>query len=153
MMPNMDPRQMAQMMRRMGVEMRDIPDVQEVVIRTKTKTYTFTKAAVSVMKAQGTQTWQIQGTPKESASTTAPGGVAQTGSGSSTAPTAPTAPAVAPSSATATAIPATHVAYTPTPEDIATVAEAAGVSGEVAKSALEKTKGDLAQAILDLYEA
>src|SRR5687767_11777383 len=64
MMPGIDPRQMAMMMRKMGVEMRDIEGVQEVLVRTATKEYRFRKASVSVMKAQGTETWQVQGKPE-----------------------------------------------------------------------------------------
>lgn len=59
-----DPRQMAAMMKRMGIDMRDIPGVTEVVIRTKTQEYVFSRASVSVVKGQGQETWQVQGTPK-----------------------------------------------------------------------------------------
>jgi nascent polypeptide-associated complex subunit alpha len=59
----MDPRQMAQMMKKLGINVRDIPDVQEIVIKTPSKDYVFSDASVSVMKAQGVETWQISGTP------------------------------------------------------------------------------------------
>ncbi len=60
-----NPRQMAMMMKKLGIDVQDIRDVQEVVIKTATKDYVFTDATVSVMKAQGTETWQVSGTPKE----------------------------------------------------------------------------------------
>ncbi len=60
-----NPRQMAMMMKKLGIDVQDLHDVQEVVIRTATKDYVFKDAAVSVMKAQGTETWQISGTPEE----------------------------------------------------------------------------------------
>jgi nascent polypeptide-associated complex subunit alpha len=62
-----DPRQMSVMMKKLGIDVNDIHDVQEVVIKTATKDYVFTNATVSVMKAQGTETWQISGTPTEAA--------------------------------------------------------------------------------------
>lgn len=58
-----NPRQMAMMMKKLGIDVRDIHDVQEVVIRTADKDYVFTDATVSVMKAQGVETWQVSGTP------------------------------------------------------------------------------------------
>ena len=59
-----NPRQMAMMMKKLGIDVQDIHDVQEVVIKTATKDYVFTSATVSVMKAQGTETWQVSGSPK-----------------------------------------------------------------------------------------
>ena len=44
------------------------------------------------------------------------------------------------------------VAYVPNEEDVATVREQAGVSAEKARAALEKTGGDIAQAILSFSE-
>ena len=51
MMPGMrgiNPRQMKQAMKRMGITTEDINDVVEVVIRTKTKEYIIKEAAVTV---------------------------------------------------------------------------------------------------------
>ncbi len=59
----MDPRQLSMMMKKFGIDVQDIPDVQEVVIRTPARDYVFRKAAVSVMKAQGVETWQVSGKP------------------------------------------------------------------------------------------
>lgn len=59
----MNPRQMKAAMRRMGIETEEIPDVEEVVIRTPTKEYVFKSAEVSAMTVQGQKTWQIVGEP------------------------------------------------------------------------------------------
>ncbi len=56
MMPGMrgiNPRQMKQAMKRMGITTEDINDVVEVVIRTKTKEYIIKEAAVTLMDVQG----------------------------------------------------------------------------------------------------
>ncbi len=59
-----NPRQMAMMMKKLGIDVQDIHNVQEVIIKTADKDYVFTDATVSVMKAQGTETWQVSGSPK-----------------------------------------------------------------------------------------
>ncbi len=63
-MGGMNPRQMQQMMKRLGIETEDLEDVQSIVIKTPTKDYVFTDASVSVMKAQGSETYTITGTPE-----------------------------------------------------------------------------------------
>jgi nascent polypeptide-associated complex subunit alpha len=143
MMPNMDPRQMAIMMKRMGISQRDIDGVQSIVIRTATKEYRFTRAHVSVMTAQGTETWQIQGKP--TVHDVAPAGTHAT-SGPTTAPA--TAPTMTPGVPTTAPPPAPL--YSPTSDDIQTVMDAAGCSRDKAVAALKATGGDLAQAIVDL---
>ena len=60
----MDPRQLGMMMKKLGIDVKDIPDVQEVLIRTPSRDYRFSKATVSVMRAQGVETWQVSGTPE-----------------------------------------------------------------------------------------
>jgi hypothetical protein len=45
----MDPRQMSMMMKKLGIDVRDIEGVQQVVVRTAAKDYVFDKATVSVM--------------------------------------------------------------------------------------------------------
>lgn len=133
MMPGLggvDPRQMAAMMRKMGIEVREIDDVQEVVVKTATRDYRFRKASVSVMKAQGTETWQVQGKPEvvEHAVSAA----------------VPARPAVAPA------------ASPPAPEasleisDVRLVMEQAHCDEKTARRTLEATGGDLAEAIVRL---
>lgn len=69
MMPGMggkiDPRKMNQMMRQLGIDVKDIEGVQKVVIQTATKDIVFDDASVTVMTAQGQKTYQVTGTPRE----------------------------------------------------------------------------------------
>jgi nascent polypeptide-associated complex subunit alpha len=67
MMPGgrMNPKQMKAMMKRMGISQEDIQDVEEVVIKTRTKEIVFKNAAVTSMTVQGQKTYQIVGTPQE----------------------------------------------------------------------------------------
>jgi len=115
----MNPKQMKQMMKRMGIEQEEIADVEEVIIRTATKEYLFTQAQVTMMTVQGQKTVQVVGEPliRNRA------GVAQT-----------TAPAKL-------VIPE---------EDVALVAEKAGVSEAEARKALEEANGEPAEAIIRL---
>ena len=65
MMPGrINPRQMNQMMRRLGINVKEIENVQKVIIQTDTKQYIFEDAEVTVMDAQGQKTYQISGKPK-----------------------------------------------------------------------------------------
>jgi nascent polypeptide-associated complex subunit alpha len=59
----MNPRQMKQMMKRMGIEAEELDGVEEVLIRTATKEYLFTKAQVTMMTVQGQKTVQVVGEP------------------------------------------------------------------------------------------
>ncbi len=62
MMPGrMNPRQMTQMMKRLGVSVKEIENVQKVIIQTDTKEYIFDDAEVTIMDAQGQKTYQITG--------------------------------------------------------------------------------------------
>ncbi len=109
MIPGMNPRKMKQMMKQLGMDVRPIEDVQEIVITTPSGRYVFDQAEVAIMKMQGITTWQITGEPRfEEASLSIPD------------------------------------------EDVALVAEQAGVSSEKARAALEESKGDIADAILKL---
>jgi nascent polypeptide-associated complex subunit alpha len=69
MMPGgrMNPKQMKAMMRRMGISQEDVEDVEEVVIKTRTKEIVFKDAAVTATTMQGQKTYQIVGTPEERA--------------------------------------------------------------------------------------
>ena len=115
----MNPKQMKQMMKRMGIEQEEIADVEEVVIRTATKEYIFTQAQVTMMTVQGQKTVQVVGEP-----------LIRNREG------------VAPSKAPAKlVIP---------DEDVALVAEKAGVSEEEARKALVEANGEPAEAIIRL---
>ena len=107
----MNPRQMNQMMKRLGISVKEIENVKKVLIQTDTKEYIFENADVTIMDAQGQKTYQITGKPriiekKEE-------------------------------------IPK---------EDIDLVVEQTGKSVEEAKKALMETKGDIAEAILNLTQ-
>lgn len=59
----MNPRQMKQMMRRLGIDQEEVADVEEVVIRTATKEYVFPQAQVVLMTVQGQRMAQVVGEP------------------------------------------------------------------------------------------
>lgn len=69
MMPGMgggiDPRKMNQMMRQLGIDVKEIDGVQKVIIQTANKDIVFEDASVTVMTAQGQKTYQVTGTPRE----------------------------------------------------------------------------------------
>lgn len=60
-MRGVNPRQMKQAMRQLGITTQDIADVEEVVIRTKDKEYVIKGAAVTVMDMKGQKTYQVIG--------------------------------------------------------------------------------------------
>ncbi|RLF27992.1 MAG: nascent polypeptide-associated complex protein [Thermoplasmata archaeon] len=59
-----NPRQLNQLMKQLGINVREIEDVEKVVIQTKNRDYIFEDAEVTVMDAQGQKTYQLIGTPK-----------------------------------------------------------------------------------------
>lgn len=64
MMPRgMNPKQMNQMMRKLGINVKEIKNVQKVIIQTDTKEIVFDDAEVTIMNAQGQKTYQITGNP------------------------------------------------------------------------------------------
>jgi nascent polypeptide-associated complex subunit alpha len=67
MMPGgrMNPKQMKAMMKRMGVDQEEVADVEEVVIRTRTKEIVFKDASVLAVSVQGQKSYQVVGTPQE----------------------------------------------------------------------------------------
>jgi len=115
----MNPRQMRQMMKQMGIKMEEL-DADEVIIRAKDRVIRITEPEISVITAQGQKSYQISG--KESVEAV-------------------------------TNIPEAKEAVQIKDEDIDLVAQQAGVSREKAREALEKTSGDLAEAILRLQQS
>jgi nascent polypeptide-associated complex subunit alpha len=87
MMPGMgrvNPRQMKQAMRKMGISTEELTDIQEIVILTKTKEYVFKEAEVTIMTVQGQKTFQVVGEPEvrlRSATTAKPGAPAMVDDG------------------------------------------------------------------------
>ena len=117
----MNPRQMKQMMKRAGIKMEELDDVQEVIIRTKSKDYRVTQAQVQVVDMHGQKSYQIAGVTEELAKGAA-------GEAGAEAPSGPAIPA----------------------EDIALVAERTGASEAEARKALEECNGEVAEAIIKL---
>jgi nascent polypeptide-associated complex subunit alpha len=65
MMPGrINPRQMNQMMKKLGINVKEIENVQKVIIQTDKKEYIFDSAEVTMMDAQGQRTFQISGKPR-----------------------------------------------------------------------------------------
>ena len=64
MMPNIDPRQLKKIMKRMGMSIETLEEVEKVIIQTKNKEYVFDSPEITIMIAQGQRTYQISGEPK-----------------------------------------------------------------------------------------
>ena len=125
---NPNPKQLDRMMKQMGIDMREIDDVEEVVIRTRTKDIVITDASVQRVTAQGSTSWQVTGDaverPRQATKPQA-------------APSAPTTQSQAPGPKF-------------TEDDVALVAEQAKVPKDKARKALEECDGEPAEAILKL---
>jgi nascent polypeptide-associated complex subunit alpha len=119
-----NPKQLQKQMRAMGIDVQDIEDVKQVIIRTATREIVFNDAQVTVMDARGMKSYQVVGTPEERP-------IQQAAIGAQS-PEAPQGPIEIPDA------------------DIMLVAQQAKVSRDVAKKALEEAKGDLAEAIMKL---
>ena len=61
---NVNPRQMKAMMKKLGMNVEPIENVQEIVIRTAKGNYIFDTAEVTAMTMQGVTTYQIVGQPR-----------------------------------------------------------------------------------------
>ena len=61
----MDNRQARRAMERMGINMKEIPDVQEVVIKTSNRELHIKNASVSEVNAQGNRVFQVAGDVEE----------------------------------------------------------------------------------------
>jgi len=127
-----NPREMELMMRRLGMKTESVPEVEEVVVRTRSKEHVFRAPEVTILTVQGVRTYQVVGTPEIRARTAAvgaaPAGAARAG--------APAPPPAAPPG--------------PPEEDIQLVMDQANVSREEAVEALFQTNGAPAEAILKI---
>ena len=124
----MSPKQMARMMKKMGIEQKDLEGVKEVIIRFADKEWVISNPQVTAIKQSGAETYQVGGSKTERAIS----GAASPPSDSDIQEEA-LAPEIE--------IPM---------EDAALVAGQTGVDIETAKQALKETEGDLAAAILKL---
>lgn len=62
MMPGrMNPKQMNQMMKRLGINIKEIENVKKVIIQTETTEYIINNPEVTIMDAQGQKTYQVTG--------------------------------------------------------------------------------------------
>lgn len=130
----MNPKMMQQMMKQLGITIEDVEDVQRVIIETPTKDIVFTKPTVSAMKAQGQTTYQVQGEPQ----ILPKGQRVAIGGG-------------APSAEDVGAVEAPKATFSD--EDVKMVMQAAGVSRDKARKALEDADGEVATAIVNLTDA
>lgn len=124
----MSPKQMARMMKKMGIEQKEVEGVREVIIRFDDKEWVISNAQVTMIKQAGSESYQVSGTKNERGLT-------------GSVPAKTDAPAAEVEVEEKIEIPM---------EDAALVASQTGVDIEVAKQALEETGGDLAAAILKL---
>nr|WP_019177567.1 nascent polypeptide-associated complex protein [Methanomassiliicoccus luminyensis] len=60
-MRGVNPRQMKQAMKRLGITTEELSGVEEVIIRTRDKEYVVKDAAVTMMDMQGQRTFQVVG--------------------------------------------------------------------------------------------
>ncbi len=114
----MNPREQKRMMQRMGMNMDNVPDVQQVIIRTPSKDIVIDEPEVAILAVQGQKMYQIIG-----------------GQVSEQAPSART-------------VAGTSAKPIFSEEDVQLVADQTGKSLERAKEALIEADGDLAKAIL-----
>lgn len=121
-----NPRQLELMMRRMGMTTEEVPGVEEVILRTKTKDHVFRSPEVTILTVQGVRTYQVVGTPE----------IRPRGASGASSSAVPAAPPTAPSG--------------PPEEDIRLVMDQANVSREEAIEALFQAKGAPAEAILQI---
>jgi nascent polypeptide-associated complex subunit alpha len=70
-MQGMNPRQMQQMMRQMGIQQVDVPATQVIII-TPDKRIVIDRPQVAKVNAMGQQTWQVVGQAREEALSTTP---------------------------------------------------------------------------------
>jgi len=112
MIPGMNPRQMRQAMKRMGIQQQDI-EATEVIIKTNEKEIVISNPQVAKVNMMGQETYQVVGEAQERSIQTEP-----------------------------------EISE----EDIKTVMEQTGTDETKAKETIEKHKGDLAAAIMELKE-
>jgi len=116
----MSPKKMKGMLKNMGINIEELENVSEVVIRMPEKEIVISNASVAIMDSHGTRSYQISGDE----TLRAPSGVAPQ--------TVAEPPIEIPD------------------EDVKLVAAQTGANLPEAKAALQEAKGDLAAAIINL---
>lgn len=66
-MRRVDARQARRMMQQMGMKVSEIPDVQQVIIKTPDREITIERPSVAVLNMRGQQIFQVVGQPTERA--------------------------------------------------------------------------------------
>lgn len=120
-----NPKQLQKQMKSLGIDMYEIEDVKQVIIRTGDKEIVFNDAQVTVMDAKGSKMYQVVGTPQEKALSIA-------------------------EQAAASGQPAEAKPAEISEDDVTLVATQAKVSRDMARQALKEAGGDLAEAIMKL---
>jgi nascent polypeptide-associated complex subunit alpha len=121
----MSPKQMARMMKKMGIEQSDLKGVKEVIIRFEDKEWLISNPQIGLIKQAGSESYQVSGSKTERALTTG-----------------------TPVEEEEISEPEIEIPI----EDAALVAGQTGVDIETATQALKDSKGDLAAAILKLRQ-
>ena len=62
-----NPKQLQKQMKAMGIDIDELEDVKQVIIKTATKEIVFNDAQVTIMDARGMKSYQVVGTPEERA--------------------------------------------------------------------------------------
>ena len=62
---SLSPKRLNQMMKQTGINVEELRDVEEVVIRTTNAELVFSQPEVTIVEAPGTKIYQIAGTPVE----------------------------------------------------------------------------------------
>ncbi len=126
----MSPKKMKGMLKNMGINIEELENVIDVVIRMPDREIVINNASVAIMDAHGQRSYQISGDASERA---------------------PSAQAGQASNASGAVEPASAGASLEIPEsDVELVAAQTGVPAERARSALKEAGGDLAAAIMNL---
>ncbi len=63
-MRGMNPRQMQQAMKKLGIKSEEMKDVEEVIIRMQDRSLVIKKPDVTMMEVQGQKTYQVVGEPE-----------------------------------------------------------------------------------------
>lgn len=123
----LSPKQMARMMKKMGIEQKEIDGVKEVIIRFADKEWIISNVSLTMIKQAGSESFQVTGTRSEREGTRS-----------------------VESKDEEVQVTKIEKKVEIPMEDAALVASQTGVDIQVAKQALEETGGDLAAAILKL---
>ncbi len=114
----MNPREQKRLMQRMGMNMDNVQDVQQVIIRTASKDIVIDEPEVAILQVQGQKMYQVIG-----------GQVSEQAPSTRLGAAAPAKPSFS-------------------EEDVQLVADQTGKSLDKAREALEESGGDLTKAIL-----